>query len=209
LFDDGFISARLEEGRLVVAVDDFRDNGGYSTLGLSFSDFVLDLEATKLGGSDDNGIFVVFAQTDTRNYNRFDISSDGFYALSEVRDGIARTVSEFRISTAINRGDAANQLRVIGIGGTYQFLVNGQTLEFCISSNPALQPLWETPLDPTSACLGGEIGDRWTRTDILAGKIGLGAQGFTGFDGENDTPAQAIIGFDNVRVLTPAAAGVQ
>ena len=62
---------------------------------------MLDVDATKLDGPDDNGIIVVFRLTDTDNYNRFDISSDGYYTLSIARDGVRLVISDWAASDAI------------------------------------------------------------------------------------------------------------
>src|SRR5574341_69949 len=56
IFDDGTISSKVEDGRLVVGVHAFTHTGTWSGLNLSFESFVLDVEATKLDGPDDNGI---------------------------------------------------------------------------------------------------------------------------------------------------------
>lgn len=200
LFDDGIIAARISEGMLVVDVNALENKGAWSGLNYTFEDFVLDVDATKLGGPDDNGIVIVFRLTDQGNYNRFDISSDGYYTLTMVRDGLSRTVSDYNLSDAILRGEATNHIRVRAVGDTFRFAVNGQPLALCVNDDPAVQPLWDPA---TGECLGGEIVEEWRNGDLPRGRIGLGAQGFTGFDGEMDTPALATIGFDNVIISAP------
>jgi hypothetical protein len=201
-FDDGFISAAIADGRLVFDVNALTDNGGWSGLNLTFSDFVLDVEATKLAGPDDNGIIVIFRLTDTDNYNRFDISSNGFYAVSQVRDGVATVVSDWNRSEAILTGEATNAIRVRAQGDSFQFAVNGTTLPLCVNPAPDVQPLWDASTDPPT-CLGGEVTETWVNGDLIQGKIGLGAQGFVGYDGESSTSALATIGFDNLTIYPP------
>jgi hypothetical protein len=194
LFDDGIVAARIEDGRLVVEVDAITDQGTWSGLNYTFEDFVLDVDAVKLGGPDNNGIIVIFRLVDNENYNRFDISSDGYYRLIAVRDGVQRVVSgDWAFSPAILTGDATNHLRVEAAGDTFRFAVNGEPLRLCVSEDENTQPI---PME--DECLGGEYVMEWTNGDLIRGKIGLGAQGFTGFDGEQATPAEAIIGFDNL-----------
>jgi hypothetical protein len=199
-FDDGRISAKIADGALVVGVNAPTDTGTWSGLNYTFQDFVLDVDATKLAGPDDNGIFIVFRLTDKENYNRFDISSDGYYALSVVRDGIRRTVSEFNASPAIQVGNAVNHLRLSAIGDTFRFEVNGTVLLMCWSADPAIQPLWD-PANPNQ-CLGGTLLDSWQNADISQGKIGLGAQGILGIDMPT---ASATVAFDNLVIKTPDA----
>jgi hypothetical protein len=201
-FDDGFISAAITDGRLVFDVNSPTDNGGWSGLNLTFDDFVLDVDATKLAGPDENGIIVVFRLTDTDNYNRFDISSDGFYAVSQVRDGVATVVSDWNRAEAILTGEAPNRIRISAQGDTFQFAVNGIVLPLCVNPAPDVQPLWDLTTDPPS-CLGGELTDTWVNGDLPQGKVGLGAQGFVGFDGESSTSALATIGFDNLAIYPP------
>ena len=207
-FDDGVISAKAESGRLVVGVNSYADEGTWSGLNLTFTDFVLDVESIKMDGPDDNGIIVIFRLTDTQNYNRFDISSDGYYAVSKVRNGIPYPVSDWRLSAAIAQGADFNDIRVRAVGGTFSFYVNGTALPLCISYDPDVQPLWE-PTSEEPTCLGGDVIMTWEDNALPAGKIGLGAQGFIGFDGENNTPAFAVIGFDNLIIWSSDAPEAQ
>ncbi len=199
LFNDGVVSARGEGGQLVVSVSAPVDRGTWSGLNYTFEDFVLEVDATKLAGPDDNGIFVMFRLVDNDNYNRFDISSDGYYSLSMARNGLLQVVSDWRSSPAIATGAATNRIRVEAIGDTFRFAVNGQALPLCVSYEPGVQPLWGRD----GECLGGEIVEMWRNSDLQRGKIGLGAQGFVGFDGEQSTMAEATIGFDNLQITSP------
>jgi hypothetical protein len=207
-FDDGFISAAIMDGQLVFDVNALTDNGGWSGLNLTFEDFVLDVDATRLAGPDDNGIIVVFRLTDTDNYNRFDISSNGFYAVSQVREGVATVVSDWNRSAAIQTGDATNHIRVRAQGDSFQFAVNGTVLQLCVNPAPDVQPLWDASTDPPT-CLGGEVTDTWVNGDLPQGKIGLGAQGFIGADENQPNSALATIGFDNLAIYPPGGEPAQ
>ncbi len=199
LFDDGRISARITDGRLIVGVNAMQDTGAWSGLNYTFGDFLLHVEATKLDGPDNNAMIVVFRLTDTQNYNRFDVSSDGYYRLSAVRNGVSTIISDWGASPAILTGDSVNRLAVWASGGTFRFWVNGTPLPLCITTDPASQPIWDpTAAEPT--CLGGQVVMQWQNADLPQGKIGLGAQGYTGYDGEQTTPAFTSIGFDNLLI---------
>lgn len=206
-FDDGTISALISNGQLVVDVDALTDVGTWLAMNFTFSDFVLDVDATKLGGPDDNGIIVLFRLQDNENYNRFDISSDGYYTVSMARGGERIVISDFIQSDAIITGAATNHVRVYAVGDTFRFEVNGTPLTLCVSDGSSAHPI--PMLDEAGAltCMGGQLTDSWQNGDLMEGKIGLGAQGFVGFDGENSRPALATIGFDNLVITAPDSAG--
>src|SRR5574341_276481 len=205
IFDHGFISSAVTDGQLVVDVNALEDTGAWSGLNLTFDDYVLDVDATKLAGPDNNAIVVVFRLTDADNYYRFDISSDGFYAVSQVRDGQPYPVSDWNRSAAIVTGSATNHIRIRSIGGVFTFEVNGTPLQLCLSAGPGGTPTWDpSAAEPT--CLGGSLVGSWQDTALPQGKIGLGAWGYVGFDGTNPTPALATIAFDNLAIYTPEAA---
>ncbi len=200
LYNDGIIAAQIADGMLVVSVNALEDKGAWSGLNYTFEDFVLEVDARKLAGPDNNGIVVIFRLTDAANYNRFEISSDGYYRLSMVRGGVSRIVSDYNSSSAILTGESTNHITLRAVGDAFTFAVNGQPLALCVSADPAVQPLWDIA---SGACLGGEVTDVWRNADLPRGRVGLGVQGFAVFDGENLTPAQATVGFDNVVITRP------
>jgi hypothetical protein len=204
LFDDSRISAAIKDSQLVVGVNALTDTGAWSGLNFSFDDFKLDVDAAKIAGPDDNGIIVMFRLTDKQNYDRFDISSDGYYAVSKVRNGLRTTVSDFPVmpSPAIRTGNATNHIRVTGRGSKFSFEVNGTPLKLCVAADGSSKPLW----DQNGQCLGGVLADNWQDSDLPKGKIGLGAQGFVPHTGDlNPQPAVATIAFDNLVIKTPDA----
>lgn len=200
LYNDGIIAAQIAEGMLVVSVNALEDKGAWSGLNYTFEDFVLEVDAKKLAGPDNNGMVVIFRLTNAANYNRFEISSDGYYRLSMVRGGVSRIVSDYNRSAAILIGEATNHITLRAVGDAFTFAVNGQPLALCVSDDPAVQPLWDIA---GGTCLGGEVTEVWRNADLPRGRVGLGVQGFAGFDGENLTPAQATVGFDNLVIAKP------
>lgn len=197
-FDDGIISAAVVGGELLVGVESLVDTGTWSGLNYTFEDFVLEVDAAKRAGPDNSSILVVFRLTDGDNYNRFDVSADGYYALSRVRGGLSEIVSDWHPSPAVRAGEAVNRLRVEAVGDSFRFSVNGEPLPLCVSYEPGVRPLWQG-----DECVGGEVAEVWQSADLPAGKIGLGAQGLTAFDGEQSTMAEALIAFDNLTVTAP------
>lgn len=206
-FDDGFIIAGVEEGALVVTVDDAVDIGGWSGLEQTFGDFLMETTATLVEGRPaDSQILVVFRLTDTENYNRFDITFDGLYALTQVREGVPVLVSDFHASPAITTGEGAtNTVRIQAVGDAFTFFVNDSgPLPLCVNPDPDVLPIWEDARDPDSGCNGGERVTSWQNGDIDRGKIGLGAQAIVGFDEDfNPLPAQATVAYDGLTVRTP------
>jgi len=200
--NDGTLQTFISNGELVVDVNSFGDRAGFSDLNLSFTDFVLEVDARKVAGPDDNGILVIFRLQDLDNYYRFDISSDGFYSLSALIAGQPQTISEFHVEPSIT-ADGVNKIRVEAVGTTFRFFVNGNQVPLCVNSDPAVFPLWENPLEAASNCLGGDLAMEWNNDAIASGRIALGAQGYVGFDGEQETPALATIAFDNLVITQP------
>lgn len=199
IFKDGFISSQIKDGQLIIDINALVDTPAWSGLHYTFDDFVLDVDAAKLAGPDDNAIMVVFRLVDPDNHNRFYISSDGYYSLTRVRGGVATVVSEFARSPAIQIGSATNHIRITAQGSSFRFEVNGTPLMLCTTSDPNVGPLWNNPDQPTE-CLGGTIADSWQNDDLSKGRIGLGAQGYVGLDSQG---ALATIGFDNLVVKAP------
>lgn len=208
LFNDTMISSAFGDGRLVVGVNALENTSGFSAMHFMYDDFVLDVDSTNLSGPDNSGIVVVFRMQDRNNYNRFDIATDGTYAVSMARNGQYILVSDLHESPAIQRGaNATNHIRVFAQGDTFRFEVNGTVLQLCINPDPSVQPIWTIDQSGQITCDGGEIADSWQNSDFLSGKVGLGAQGYIAFDintGEL-SPAVASIAFDNLEIRTPEA----
>ncbi|HET60104.1 MAG TPA: hypothetical protein ENN32_07020 [Chloroflexi bacterium] len=92
---------------------------------------IIEVNAAKLWGPDDNLFGVVCRYQDPQNYYGFVISSDAYYGILLVEDG------NFEMLTAdtlihndriINTGQAVNQIRVGCVQGALWMEVNGKTL---------------------------------------------------------------------------------
>jgi hypothetical protein len=197
----------FSDGRLVVDINNpVTHTGAFATMHFTYESFVLDVDATKTSGPDSQGIVVVFRLQDELNYNRFDISPDGTYALSMVRAGENIAVSNLHPSPAIRTGDSTNHIQIWAVDDTFRFLVNDTPLTLCI--NPDAKPYWATDTSGAETCEGGEITDTWRNGDLMSGVIGLGAQAYTGFDINTgqESPALVTVTFDNLLVRTPQGA---
>lgn len=207
LFDTGTVRTRFESGSLIVTVSSLSDEGSWLAMNFGFEDYVIDVDATKIAGPDDQSAIILFRVQDKNNYYRFDLNFDGYYSLSKAVAGELKELSQFNKTEAITVGSVTNHVQIWAVGDVFRFFVNGTQLPMCVSTDPAVQPIWDTSTTPTG-CVGGQVVQEWTDSTFKQGKIGLGAQGLVGVDAEgNLTNADATIGFDNLIIKTPAAAG--
>lgn len=97
-----------------------------STPGYQFTDVLIDVDATKIGGPDDNDFGVICRYTDSRNFYFFLISSDGFYGIAKATNGSRNLIGlDFMpASTAIHQGEATNHIRAECVGNQLRLIVN-------------------------------------------------------------------------------------
>ncbi|MBN2147867.1 MAG: hypothetical protein JW726_10780 [Anaerolineales bacterium] len=143
LFQDDFSSS--SSGWDTVRVDDGitdYENGVYRILvnttqmdvwanpGLNFSDVRVEVEATKVGGVDDNDFGVICRYQDESNFYYGIISSDGYYGIAKVKDASQELLgmTELPYSDAIAQGNALNTIRLDCVGSTLTLYVNGTQL---------------------------------------------------------------------------------
>jgi hypothetical protein len=93
---------------------------------LSLESFSLEVDAAQVGGEDDNEYGLICGYQDDDNYYEVAISGDGFVGFFAKEHGRWQTISAFRPSEAINRGNAVNQLRLEVDEGSFEFYVNDQ-----------------------------------------------------------------------------------
>jgi hypothetical protein len=98
--------------------------------GLDFTDTVIEVEATKVGGSDDNDFGLICRYQDTQNFYFFIISSDGYYGVGKVENGSQAQIDGegMDFSDAIKQGNVTNDLRVDCIGDQLTLYANGTRL---------------------------------------------------------------------------------
>jgi hypothetical protein len=100
--------------------------------GLSFDDVHVEVDATLIGGSENNEYGVICRYRNTDNFYAGVISSDGFYAIRKVYRGDVDLLGSdsFRRSSRINLGpDVTNRIRFDCAGETIALYVNGQLLD--------------------------------------------------------------------------------
>ena len=144
LFQDDFSNPNSGWDRVNVedGITDYTKDGAYRILvnvpntdvwanpGLDFTDVRIEVDATKVGGPDDNDFGVQCRYQDTDNFYFFIISSDGYYAIGKVKDGeqFLLTGENMEYSDAILQGAATNHLRADCVGANLSLYVNGVPL---------------------------------------------------------------------------------
>ena len=98
---------------------------------VEYGDFILEVDATQVGGPDNNTYGVIFRYgLDAKEFYTFLISGDGFYVFTV--DGAERTEPEFLVdwteSSAINKGAQTNHIKVVAVGSNMKYYVNDQLL---------------------------------------------------------------------------------
>lgn len=102
----------------------------WSTSGFAAEDARVAVDASKLGGPDDNYYGVICRLLDNKNFYAFLISSDGYYGILKVKDGVYHLISNSHMdfSVEINIGRGTNRVRGDCIGTNLVLYVNGVQL---------------------------------------------------------------------------------
>ena len=98
--------------------------------GLNFSDVQVEVDATKVGGDDNNDYGVICRYLDSENFYFFIVSSDGYYGIGKVVGGEQQLIGEPSMppSEVINRGDVSNHLSAVCAGSRLSLYINGEFL---------------------------------------------------------------------------------
>ena len=132
--DSGWDRVNVKDG-----ITDYTPEGAYRILlnlpntdvwanpGLSFTDVRIEVDATKVGGPDNNDFGVQCRYQDDNNFYFFLISSDGYYGIGKVKDGEQTLLSgeNMEYSDAILQGRSTNHLRADCVGPHLKLYVNG------------------------------------------------------------------------------------
>jgi hypothetical protein len=124
--DEIGIAEYTQEGFRIFVSSDLA--GKISILRLqSFEDVRLEVDATKIGGPDDNDYGLVCRYVDENNFYFFEISSDGYSGIGKYKDNQLVMIGAVQMqpSEAIVQGAATNRLRADCVGTTLTLYVNG------------------------------------------------------------------------------------
>ena len=190
---EGRLSAQVttdgQNAAMQITVDDVRE-GAFTLLDRMFSDFDLIVEARQTAGPEDlnaPGFGVIFRHQNNDNFYSFLISSDGYYQVSRRRGGVDEALSDWAETPLIHPGQAANTIRVIAQGHTFEFFINDEQVPLCLT-------LWN-PAVP-GECIDSEpVMQLVDDTFPPQGRIGLGARSFD--------QGGVMVAFDNLLVCGP------
>ncbi len=95
-----------------------------------FSDILVEVQATKIAGPDDNDFGLICRYQDAQNFYFFLISSDGYYSINKYRDGEYEIVGResYTFDEGIRQGQATNLLQASCVGDVLALTVNGERL---------------------------------------------------------------------------------
>jgi len=95
---------------------------------LNFTDFMLEIEAAKEAGPDDNVFGLMVRKIDAENYYAFLLSSDGYYQIAKKENNSWSYVSEWSKSSAIKTGNSTNLIKITGNGDKLALYANDAKL---------------------------------------------------------------------------------
>lgn len=203
---EGVLSAQVLPDGVLRLEAGSPNSGPFSAARPYFADFDLRVEAKPVQGPLDNAYGVIFRLEDNGNsspaddsYYWFFISSDGYYQVMRVLNGVQKRLSDWIPSPAIRPGlGITNWLRVVATGDTFRFYINNQPVQLCVPDDPA----GESTFTALGECVGGQMLDTLTDGSIAAGKIGLIVHAF---DKRADEPG-VMVDFDNLVIFGPEQA---
>jgi hypothetical protein len=107
------------------------DNDDYfATPGLTSlpNDVRVEVDATKVAGSDNNDFGILCRYQDNNNVYQFVVSSDGYVGILKLVDGSMQSIAAETLieSSAVNVGNTQNHIRADCIGEMLALYVNGQ-----------------------------------------------------------------------------------
>jgi len=98
--------------------------------GLNFDDVIVEVDATKVDGPDDNDFGVICRYQDVDNFYFFLISSDGYYGIGRVVNDEQILIGKDQLypDEAIHQGEEINHIRADCVGSSLTLHVNGVEL---------------------------------------------------------------------------------
>jgi hypothetical protein len=125
---DGALVA-YHQGGLRILVDETQYDF-WSVSGRQFSNAQIEVEATKIGGPDDNDFGIICRYQDEDNFYMLLVSSDGYFGIASMKEGQYRMIGSeaLQYSQSIAQGQATNHLRADCVGSTLRLFANGQKL---------------------------------------------------------------------------------
>jgi hypothetical protein len=97
---------------------------------LNFTDVVIEVDATKVAGPDDNDLGVICRYQDIENFYFMIVSSDGYYGVGKVVGGLQELIGEEQMlpHDSIKQGNVTNRIKADCVGSHLVLHVNGTKL---------------------------------------------------------------------------------
>jgi hypothetical protein len=96
-----------------------------------FTDTRIEVEATKLSGPEGNDFGIICRYQDDNNFYFFTISSDGYFAIAKLVDGVETLIGKEELGfdeVTINSGETTNLIRADCKGSSLTLYANGKQL---------------------------------------------------------------------------------
>lgn len=118
-----------EQGGYRIMVDQ-SDMIFWSNPGVSLDNITLDVDATKIGGPEENEFGVICRYVDENNFYFFTITSDGFFSANKMLNGEYEFIGmdDFGTTDAVLSGNSLNHLTLECNGSNLKFWVNNTLL---------------------------------------------------------------------------------
>jgi len=103
----------------------------WSNPGLQFTDVVIDVDAQKTAGPDENDFGIICRYKDEQNFYFFIIGNDGYYGISKIINGEESLIGMDRMGyndSTIKLGSSPNHLTAECVGSSLTLSVNGTVL---------------------------------------------------------------------------------
>jgi hypothetical protein len=102
----------------------------WSVAGKSFGDVQIEVDATRIGGPEDNNFGIICRYVNRDNFYLLVISSDGYYGIAKLKDGLHSMIGaeQLQYSGAVINRQGSNLLRADCIGPSLRLYANDQLL---------------------------------------------------------------------------------
>lgn len=128
---EGFDASTVYQGGRYHITVNAIDGVAWGNPGMHFTDFVMEVDATQVAGTDDNGFGVLLRYVDIDNFYWFEISGDGYYSFRLMQDDEWIALIDWHETPAIRQGNSTNRITVVCEGDLFAFYVNGRYLDEC------------------------------------------------------------------------------
>jgi hypothetical protein len=102
----------------------------WSVAGQKFGDARIEVDATKIGGPDDNDFGLICRYLDKDNFYMLVATNDGYYGIAKMKAGQYSMIGadQLQYSSEIAQGQAANHLRADCVGSSLALYANNKKL---------------------------------------------------------------------------------